>query len=147
MPGSVQALKKSIRSNVRETVRGVDARSRAEASARAVELLLEQKEWREAKSILLYVPREDELDLRGCLGPARVAGKLVALPRYLPDQSIYCAAVYQGGAGRTDPGAFWDSRTARECPDGAAEPAGLGPGAWSSFRPGRTTAGARQRVL
>lgn len=106
MPGSVQALKKSIRSKVRETVRGVDARSRAEASARAVELLLEQKEWREAKSILLYVPREDELDLRGCLGPARVAGKLVALPRYLPDQSIYCAAVYQGEPGELTPGRF-----------------------------------------
>lgn len=93
MDSAIRARKKSIRKTVRDRIRAVTETQLSEASAQAAHLLMEQEHWINAHSVLLYIPVPGELDLTSCIDQARKSGKLVALPRYLPDQSIYCAAI------------------------------------------------------
>ena len=96
MESGIKERKKLIRQRLTQAVRAFNAEERAQASSRAVELLLAQHHWQNAKTILLYIPLGDELDLLACFAEARNTGKLIALPRYLPDQAVYCAAMYEG---------------------------------------------------
>ena len=96
MGSAVQEQKRAVRATVRQSIRRINPTQRAAASASAVALLLEQEQWKKAKSVLLFTPLGDELDLLLCFEEARTAGKLIALPRYLPDQAVYCAAMYEG---------------------------------------------------
>ena len=106
METSVQSLKKSIRQQLQAAVPSRTPEERATLARAAVALLISQEHWSRAQSILLYVPLDDELDLRACADAARRSGKLIALPRYLPDQSVYCAAVYRGEPGELTPAKF-----------------------------------------
>lgn len=96
MDAGIQELKKARRKELAKVIKAIPPERRAEASAAAARRLLDQSEWKNSKSVLLYIPLEGEVDLLACAAEARRAGKLLALPRYLPDQAIYCAALHQG---------------------------------------------------
>lgn len=96
MQSSARELKQEIRKAIRRQAPSLSPRDRAEASAAAAARLMDDPRWKEAASILLYIPLGDELDLLRCVEQARAGGKLVALPRYLPEQGMYCAALLHG---------------------------------------------------
>jgi 5-formyltetrahydrofolate cyclo-ligase len=84
---SKPALRRAIL-GVMKTIPPVD---RTLASERARALLSAQPLWREARSILLYAPMAEELDVWPLLGQALAAGKTVGLPRFDPGAGRYLA--------------------------------------------------------
>lgn len=106
MDAEVRELKKQRRKELRAVMKGISTADLAAAGAAATRLLLEQEHWNNCKSVLLYIPLGDELDLLACADAARESGKLLALPRYLPDQAIYCAAMHQGEISELSKGPF-----------------------------------------
>jgi 5-formyltetrahydrofolate cyclo-ligase len=71
-----------------------------------VERLLQRPEWQNARRILAYLALKDELDLSPALESALRAGKSVALPRFVPDQANYCAALVTESFASLPTGAF-----------------------------------------
>ena len=71
----------------------VSAVERCQLSEQCVRQLTGREPWQRARSILGYLAFKDELDLFPALEAAWAAGPTVALPRYVPEQGIYCAAI------------------------------------------------------
>lgn len=70
-------------------MRGIPPAQR-EADARAMrERLCQQACWREARSVLLFVPIAEEPDIRPLFAVAREAGKALCLPRYETLARVY----------------------------------------------------------
>jgi len=90
---TVQDTKREIRRAVREQARRVSEEQLREYSAAATQLLSEQAEWKSAQRILGYLALRDETDISAAIKSAIVSGKTVALPRYIPEQNSYCAAL------------------------------------------------------
>ena len=88
--------KRIIRAQVRARLAAVAPAERARRSTEAMVRLCSQAEWQEARAVLGFLPLADELDLSGALRDAIDAGKVVALPRYLPERGVYGAAQYRG---------------------------------------------------
>lgn len=90
-PASPLEVKKQLRKVLRLTLPLVFAEKGVKASQSACESFLAHKTYQDAKSILLYVPLQGELDVRTILDRAQLEGKQVALPRFMPEQSRYAA--------------------------------------------------------
>jgi 5-formyltetrahydrofolate cyclo-ligase len=87
------AIQHELRQLTRTRVAQITPEQRSALSAAVTDQLLSRPEWQRAQRILGYLPLKDELDLSPVLESALAAGKTVALPRYLPDQGAYCAAL------------------------------------------------------
>ena len=85
--------KREIRKEGRARMRSMTEELLRERSIAAAAILLERREWKSAERILGYLALKDELELSGVLKAALTAGKTVALPRYIPEQGAYCAAM------------------------------------------------------
>jgi 5-formyltetrahydrofolate cyclo-ligase len=96
MIGNALDMKRKVRQQVRERLKAISPAARADASLAAAQLLIQQEHWKNAETVLLYISLGDELDLLSCVEMARKQGKTVALPRYLPGQGSYCAALLEG---------------------------------------------------
>lgn len=93
MQNSVQEAKRSLRERVRAALRVLPAEERSTASAQARNLLKAQVRWQSAQSVLFFAPLSDELDVWPLLSEALVAGKRVALPRFVAVARRYEAAL------------------------------------------------------
>jgi len=82
MEPNLNAQKAALRRQVRAEVERLSPAERALAAARACELLFQQPLWRQARTVLLYAPLPDELDLSPALETALREGKVAALLRY-----------------------------------------------------------------
>jgi 5-formyltetrahydrofolate cyclo-ligase len=102
----VAALKRDLRQLARTRVSQITPEQRRVLSTAAVAQLLARPEFQRARRILGYLPLWDELDLSAALEAALQSGKTVALPRYLPEQNSYCAAVVTESFASLSPGAF-----------------------------------------
>src|SRR5688572_18244804 len=85
--------KARMRASVRARLRAVSATERTEFAQGALSILRGRTEWKGARFVLGYLALKDELDLSSVLQVARAEGKTVALPRYVPEEGVYCAAV------------------------------------------------------
>ena len=103
---STLSLKRDLRQLARIRLSPITPEQRRALSAAAAEQLLSRPEWQRAQRILGYLPLKDELDLSTALESAVAAGKTVALPRYIPDQNTYCAALVSESFASLSPGAF-----------------------------------------
>jgi 5-formyltetrahydrofolate cyclo-ligase len=74
---------------MRARVEELTPAERAAASAAAQALLIGQPSWRDAASVMFYAPLPSELDLWPLAGAALAAGKLLALPRFVPEINQY----------------------------------------------------------
>jgi 5-formyltetrahydrofolate cyclo-ligase len=99
-------LKRELRQLARSRLSQITPEQRRALSAAAVAQLLARPEFQRAQHILGYLPLKDELDLSAALESALQSGKTVALPRYIPDQNTYCAALVTESFGSLSPGAF-----------------------------------------
>ena len=89
----VAVQKRLIRKEAREKVRTFGEDQLRKFSVAACRILLERPEWKAAQQVLGYLALEDELNLSAVLKAAFGEGKTVTLPRFLPDQGSYGAAI------------------------------------------------------
>jgi 5-formyltetrahydrofolate cyclo-ligase len=87
----MRAIKESIRQQVLAKSKLMTGSQRAAASARARASLAGRAVWRQAASILFFAPMPEELDVWPLLADALAAGKIVALPRFVPETAGYIA--------------------------------------------------------
>ena len=86
-------VKCGLRREARERMQAVNEAALGEYSGAAVKILLERPEWTTAQRVLGYLALKDELDMSPLLKAAFADGKMVALPRFLPETGHYGAAV------------------------------------------------------
>lgn len=82
MPEGGVETKADLRRAVRTAVAGLSAVEKQRLSAEAVALMLRQRLWIDAASVLLFAPMADELDIWPLADIALRGGKLLTLPRY-----------------------------------------------------------------
>jgi len=95
-----------LRREVRAALAGMPAEQKAMASQAAVRLLVQQRVWREARSVLLFAPTQDEVNIWPLLERALGEGRLVALPRFAPQTASYTACRVQNLAEEINTGKF-----------------------------------------
>jgi 5-formyltetrahydrofolate cyclo-ligase len=103
-PREPAEIKKQMRQVARLVVAALTPDQQKYLSRRACELFLSQDVYARAKSILLYMPLQAELDVRLIYERATSDGKDLALPRFVPEISAYGA--YFVGDEPLAPGAF-----------------------------------------
>src|SRR5215813_14636447 len=106
MEGKGIDAKEVLRRQVRAAVAGVSAQQKAMASEAARRLLVEQRVWREACSILFFAPTPDEVNIWPLLELALGEGRSVALPRFVRHKTSYTACRVQNPAEEINPGKF-----------------------------------------
>lgn len=88
---------------------------RSAASAQAQALLRARVEWRSARSVLLYAPLPQELDLWPMAAEALAGGKQVFLPRFSPATGTYSPCRVADLALDLKPGHFGIREPAEHC--------------------------------
>jgi len=83
------ANKADIRKHMRGVLSAMSPSFRQQATKDATALLVKQKLWKEAQSVLLYAPLPEELDIWPLVAEALDAGKIVALPQYIAEKNLY----------------------------------------------------------
>ena len=126
----LSSLKKDLRTRLRARLGDIPAPRRERDSAQARALLARQRVWREARAVLFYLPRADELDFLPLLEQALAEGKTAALPRFIPETGRYAACQIENLARDCAPGKFGIPEPGAGRPDFPAEPSGLGAGSW-----------------
>lgn len=84
-PTTKAALRKQIRTKLSRLSPG----QRQAATSAICALLPAHQVWQEAKSILFYAPLPDEVDIWPLLQTAVSKGKIVLLPRFVPNRNSY----------------------------------------------------------
>ncbi len=91
MPESPFEAKRAFRARMREQLRTLHDPERDALSSQACSLLTRQPAWENARTVMLYAPMRDELDLWPLLQAALLDDKVVALPRFDPLTGHYGA--------------------------------------------------------
>jgi 5-formyltetrahydrofolate cyclo-ligase len=106
MNDATQQAKAAMRANIAAELKKLNATERAAASLQACALLEQQAVWRSAKTLLFYAPLADEPDIWRLLEDSLAAGKIVALPRFQPEQGAYVACHITQAASDLQTGKF-----------------------------------------
>ncbi len=91
MKNTITESKAALRKEVRAVLKGMSPGHREKESEKARALLLEQRFWKEAQTVLFYAPLLDEVDVWPLARVGLETGKRVALPRFEPDANAYVA--------------------------------------------------------
>jgi 5-formyltetrahydrofolate cyclo-ligase len=91
MESIIAQAKAALRERIRDRLKEMSEAERAAASAQARIRVAAQTLWKSARSVLLYAPLPDELDVWPLLAAALTAGKTVALPGFDPATRLYLA--------------------------------------------------------
>ena len=105
-PNKMRETKSALRDLVYARLQKMTPEQRARASAQARARLEKQAAWTEARSVLLYAPMPEELDVWPLVQVALAAGKRVALPRFDSRTRSYIACQVQNPADDIKPGYF-----------------------------------------
>jgi 5-formyltetrahydrofolate cyclo-ligase len=89
---AIREAKRALRERVRAVLKQMPRQQRVSASARARALLESRPVWQTARSVLLFAPLPEELDIWPLVASAMAAGKQVALPRFLAPTRSYGAS-------------------------------------------------------
>ena len=84
-----------LRREVRAALAKISAEEKAIASESARRILVQQEVWQKAQSILFFAPTQNEVDIWPLLEGALGEGKIVALPRFVPERVSYTACCVQ----------------------------------------------------
>jgi 5-formyltetrahydrofolate cyclo-ligase len=91
MQNNLLKAKQALREQVSAALKRIRPEERVAASARARTLLERQALWQSARSVLLFAPLPEELDIWPLLANALAADKRVALPRFEVATRSYAA--------------------------------------------------------
>jgi 5-formyltetrahydrofolate cyclo-ligase len=87
---TISIMKHALRQQLKEKRRGIATGLYAEKCKKIKELFLHLKEYIEAKKILFYVSKPEEVDTKGLIGAALLDGKKVFVPRIEGDNMFVC---------------------------------------------------------
>jgi 5-formyltetrahydrofolate cyclo-ligase len=107
--------KREIRQKLRKLLNTLPDTEGAAASLRACALLRQQPVWKSARAVLFYAPLAGEVDLSPVLDEGLLAGKTIALPRFMRETGAYDAFQIRDMAGDCAPGKFGVSEPAARC--------------------------------
>ncbi len=110
------AAKAVLRSQMRATLKGIDAVQRTQDSLRLCERLQDQEVWRRASCVLCYAPRGDELDITPLVDAALGEGKRVGLPRFDRATKLYQACEIGCPISQLSPGYSGIREPKGDCP-------------------------------
>ena len=116
MSADIGDLKAALRHRLRAEGARFSRADRAAASAQICARLKQQGIWRQARSILFYVPLPEEPDIWPLLTEALRAGKIVSLPHYSLEQSQYLARRVADPDRDLGPGRFGIPEPKGSCP-------------------------------
>jgi 5-formyltetrahydrofolate cyclo-ligase len=106
-----------LRREVQQAVAGMAGEEKAIASEAAGRLLVRQRVWQEAHSILFFAPILQEVNIWPLLERALGEGRLVALPRFAPQTSSYTACRVQNLTEEINTGKFGIREPLARCPE------------------------------
>jgi len=116
MNSQIQILKQTLRARLRARIEALSAGEKLDASVRACALLERQAVWKKASAILFYSPLPSELNIQSLMFRALEAGKIVTLPRFIPESSSYSAFRLMDLAEDCHPGKFGIHEPKAGCP-------------------------------
>ncbi len=91
MTTPIDIAKAALRTEMRGRLKSIAEADRIAASERLSANLRAQRVWLAAQAVLFFAPRPDEPDIWPLLTEALAAGKVVALPTYVPGTNTYTA--------------------------------------------------------
>ena len=95
MESELATAKAALRTKIRAALKTISAEARTLASAQACDRVRAQPVWQNARAVLLFASRAEELDLWPLVAEALAEGKTVALPRFVSPTKSYVAARIQ----------------------------------------------------
>lgn len=108
--------KGAVREKIRAVVSELTRSQRDDAAVELCARLIEQPEWKNARSVLLFAPLADEPNVRPLLHSALAGDKLTALPRFNVASGHYEAAVVSDLSKDFVEGKFGILEPAAACP-------------------------------
>jgi len=102
----IQTAKAQLRVKIAAGIKQMPAKARAQESETLCKLLKRQAVWKSAGSILFFAPMAGEPDIWPLMAQAIELGKVVALPRYLPETETYIACRVLDVDTEIEPGKF-----------------------------------------
>ena len=116
MNDDTQQTKAALRTKIAAELKQLNATERAAEAIKACVLLEQQAVWRSAKAILFYAPLADEPDLWRLIEDSLAIGKVVALPRFHPEQGAYVACLIKQTGPDLVAGKFGIREPRESCP-------------------------------
>jgi 5-formyltetrahydrofolate cyclo-ligase len=113
----LEQAKRQWRLKIRGRLKSLSEEAKETGSARARRLLVSQKFWLAARSVLCYAPLEDELSFWPLLDLALAGGKQVTLPRYDSKRDCYIACAIRDSSDDTRPGKYGIREPRRDSPE------------------------------
>jgi 5-formyltetrahydrofolate cyclo-ligase len=110
-----RAEKTALRNRIRALLAAMTPPFRVEASNLVTALLVKQRIWKDAQSVLVYAPLPQELDIWPLVTIALGEGKTVALPRYIPKDKTYVVCPIADPANDLQIGKFGIREPAPHC--------------------------------
>ena len=107
--------KAALRQMICTAVKNLSPEKRASDSTRACSLFARQEKWKNARSILLFAPLPDELDIWALVSDSLAAGKAGALPRFDFATRRYIACQINNLLTDIKPGKFGIREPAAHC--------------------------------
>jgi 5-formyltetrahydrofolate cyclo-ligase len=116
MNDDTQQAKAALRTKIAAELKQLNVTERAAEAIKACALLERQAVWRSAKAILFYAPLADEPDLWRLVEDSLATGKVVALPRFHPEQGAYVACLIKQAGPDLVAGKFGIREPRESCP-------------------------------
>lgn len=107
--------KAELRGRLCAALRAISEVERAAGSRAICERLMGEALWREARSVLLFMPIREEPDVSSLLNAALNGGKRVALPRYRKAEDVYEACWVERAADDLLPGFYGIPEPGKHC--------------------------------
>lgn len=116
MNPNVTEAKRRLRSELSAAVHALGSSARAEGSRAICERVSGQGIWRTARTMLLYAPMGDEVDIAPLIQVAVAQGKRVAFPRFISAAREYVGALVERPERDLVPGHFGILEPGPACP-------------------------------
>lgn len=116
MSSEAAEQKDGVRRQVRWEVKRLSAAARAAGSAHVCSAVQQDRQWREAKVILLYVALGNELDVSPMLRDGLSSGRTIAIPAYDPLHGLYVPRQVKDPAVELEIGIFGVVEPKPACP-------------------------------
>ena len=108
--------KSALRTRIQAGLKKITTDERKQLSSQACERLKRQTVWRNANSVLLYVPFADELDVWELASEILAGGKILTLPQFRPERGDYIAAEVKSAEKGLKTGQFGIREPDASCP-------------------------------
>jgi 5-formyltetrahydrofolate cyclo-ligase len=116
MNTDIAQQKQELRRIVRARVKAISKEERQTLSRHACDWMRQSTLWREAKTVLLYAPMTDEIDVWPLVREGIALGKIVALPKFMPQTADYAAFQIRDIATDCSPAKFGIMEPNANCP-------------------------------